>query len=236
MNWNDFDAALFDLDGVLTPTADLHQRAWFQLFAEYLASRPMVDPYSDSDYFAHIDGRPRFDGVAALLASRGIQLPWGTPEDPPEAHTVCGLGLRKNLGFERLLQREGIAPYPGSLRLVKQLHAAGTKLAVVSSSRNATEVLRLAGIDRYFPVVVDGRVAEEDGVPGKPAPDMYVHAASKLGVERARAVVLEDAVSGVQSGAAGKFGLVVGVDRGAGHQALKQAGADLVVDDLEELL
>lgn len=236
MNWNDFDAALFDLDGVLTPTAELHQRAWFQLFTEFLSSRPMVEPYSEADYFAHIDGRPRFDGVATFLASRGIELPWGTLGDSPETHTVCGLGNRKNAGFERLLERDGILPYPGSLKLVEQLHAAGKKLAVVSSSRNAPRVLKIAHIAQYFPVVVDGRVAEEDNVPGKPAPDMYLHAAAKLGVDAARAVVLEDAVSGVQSGAAGSFGLVVGVDRGAGHEVLTQAGADRVVDDLEELL
>ncbi|NLC99126.1 MAG: beta-phosphoglucomutase family hydrolase [Actinomycetales bacterium] len=236
MNWNDFDAALFDLDGVLTPTAELHQRAWFELFTEYLATHPSAPAYTQADYFAHVDGRPRYDGVAAMLASRGIELPWGTPADSLDADTVCGLGNRKNQQFEELLARDGILPYPGSLKLVEQLHAAGTKLAVVSSSRNAVEVLRIARIDHFFPVVVDGKVAEDDNVRGKPAPDMFLKAAARLGVEPARAVVLEDAVSGVQSGAAGDFGLVVGVDRGAGHQVLTQAGANLVVDDLEELL
>ncbi len=236
MNWNDFDAALFDLDGVLTPTADVHQHAWTALFTEFLANYPDVQPYEDADYFAHVDGKPRYDGVAALLASRGIELPWGEATDDPDQLTVCGLGNRKNQHFEELLAREGILPYPGSLRLIQQLHAAGTAMAVVSSSRNAPAVLKLARIDHFFPVVVDGRVAEDHGVAGKPAPDMYLLAARRLDVEPAKAVVLEDAVSGVQSGRAGDFGLVVGVNRGAGREVLLANGADEVVNDLEQLL
>jgi beta-phosphoglucomutase family hydrolase len=236
VNWNDYEAVLFDLDGVLTPTAELHQRAWFTMFTQFFADYPEIAPYSEADYFAYVDGRPRYDGVAAMLAARGLECEWGNPSDPPAAKTVCGLGNRKNAQFEELLARDGIAPYPGSLALIEHLHELGTHMAVVSSSRNAPEVLSIAGIANYFPVVVDGTVAEINGVPGKPAPDMYLAAASRLGVEPSHAVVVEDAVSGVQSGRAGAFGLVLGVDRGAGHEVLKANGADLVVDDLGDLL
>ena len=236
MNWNDFDAALFDLDGVLTPTAELHQHAWSRLFSGLLADYPEQAPYTEDDYFAYVDGRPRYDGVAAFLGSRGIEVPWGTPADEPTSLTVCGLGNLKNAEFEAMLASEGLAPYPGSLRLVEHLAARGIAMAVVSSSKNAPDVLDRAGLSHFFPVVVDGRVAEDEGVPGKPAPDMYLRAADKLGVQPHKAVVLEDALSGVQSGRAGSFGRVVGVNRGVGQEALLAHGADLVVDDLEELL
>lgn len=236
MNWNDFEAALFDLDGVLTPTAEIHQRAWAQLFTGFLGEYPDHPPYTDADYFSYIDGKPRYDGVAALLSSRAIELPWGTPADAVTEKSVCGLGNQKNAAFEQLLASDGIAPYPGSLALVEKLQSTHIAMAVVSSSRNAPEVLQIAGIDHYFEVVVDGKVAEDDGVLGKPAPDMYLHAARKLGVEPARAVVIEDAVSGVQAGRSGNFALVIGVDRGAGRGTLLENGADVVVNDLEELL
>ncbi|TXJ04858.1 MAG: HAD family hydrolase [Aeromicrobium sp.] len=236
MNWNDYEAVLFDLDGVLTPTAELHQRAWFAMFTQFFADYPEIAPYTEADYFAYVDGRPRYDGVAAMLAARGLDCDWGTPTDPPTVTTVCGLGNRKNAQFEELLARDGIAPYPGSLALIEHLHEIGTHMAVVSSSRNAPEVLSIAGIANYFPVVVDGTIAELDGVPGKPAPDMYLAAAARLGVAPSAAVVIEDAVSGVQSGHAGQFGLVLGVNRGAGRDVLIQNGADMVVDDLGELV
>lgn len=245
MDWTEYDAALFDLDGVVTPTAQVHMRAWAQMFNSFLATRraPNGEPlpvYTDRDYFDHVDGRPRYDGVRAVLASRAITLDEGRPDDPvdqPEgAETVCGLGNRKNAEFSAVLEKDGVRAYPGSVALIHQLHEAGTKLAVVSSSRNAPAVLDAAGLTSYFPVVVHGGVAAELALPGKPAPDTFLHAAAALGSTVARSVVLEDALSGVAAGRAGGFGLVIGVDRGAGHDPLTAAGADVVVADLEELL
>ena len=236
LRFSDAAAVLFDLDGVLTPTAEIHMRAWAALFDEVLAAHGAPDPYTDDDYFRYVDGRPRYDGVQAVLASRGIDLPWGDPGDPPGTDTVCGLGNRKNAVFSATLEREGIAPYPGSLALVDRLGARGVPAAVVSSSKNATQVLAAAHLLDRFPVIVDGVVAAEEHLPGKPAPDLFLAAAERLGVAPERAVVVEDAVSGVAAGAAGPFGLVVGVDRGVGAQALTEAGADLVVHDLAELL
>jgi beta-phosphoglucomutase family hydrolase len=229
------DAVLFDLDGVLTPTAVVHMHAWARLFAPLLDERG-VAPYTDADYFAHIDGKPRYEGVRSLLTSRGIELPWGDPSDGPGTATVCGLGNRKNAVFTQVLESEGVEPYPGSVRLVDALIADGRRVAVVSSSRNAVPVLAAAGLTDRFPLVVDGLVAAERELPGKPKPDTYLHAAEQLGVPRERAVVVEDAESGVAAGRAGAFGLVVGVDRGAGADVLLEQGADLVVDDLAELL
>lgn len=236
MQWDDYDAALFDLDGVLTPTAEVHMSAWARMFTDFLSARGVPEPYTEADYFAHIDGRPRYEGVAAMLASRGIELPQGSPEDPASAETVCGLGNRKNELFTEVLRTDGIEPYAGSLALLDHLEQAGVAMAVVSSSRNAPEVLRAAGIADRFPVVVDGSVAHDRGLPGKPRPDTYEYAAEQLGVPSSRSVVVEDAISGVQAGAAGDFGLVVGVDRGAGAEALREAGAEVVVEDLAELV
>lgn len=230
------DAALFDLDGVLTPTAEVHMRAWAEMFNSFLVGRGLTEPYTDADYFAYVDGKPRYDGVRSFLASRGITLPEGEPTDPPEAETVCGLGNRKNGAFSAVLARDGVAPYPGSVRLLDHLAARGVAMAVVSSSQNAPMVLRAAGLDGRFDIVVDGKLARAERLPGKPAPDTYLYAADALGVPKERAVVFEDAVSGVQAGRAGAFGLVVGVDRGVGAQTLIDEGADLVVADLEELL
>jgi HAD superfamily hydrolase (TIGR01509 family) len=235
LDWSEVDAVLFDLDGVLTPTAEVHRHAWAELFTGYLERRGTA-PYTEADYFAHIDGRPRYDGVAALLASRGIGLPWGDPSDPPEAETVCGLGNLKNHLFGSVLARDGVRPYPGSLRLLEALDARGTRTAVVSSSANATEVLRAAGLLDRFEVVVDGEVARRERLAGKPRPDTYQRAADGLGVARVRSVVVEDAVSGVEAGAAGGFAFVVGVDRGAGADTLLAHGADVVVADLAELV
>jgi beta-phosphoglucomutase family hydrolase len=229
-------AALFDLDGVLTPTAEVHMRAWARMFNAFLTAHGVAEAYTDADYFAHVDGKPRYDGVRDFLASRGIALPLGDPSDPPEADTVCGLGNRKNQAFAAVLATEGVEPYPGSVRLLDHLAAAAVPMAVVSSSENADAVLRAAGLRDRFGVLVDGRLARTEGLPGKPAPDTYRRGASALGVADARAVVFEDAVSGVAAGRAGGFGLVVGVDRGVGGDALIAAGADLVVTDLAELL
>ena len=227
-------AVLFDLDGVLTPTAELHMRAWERLFAPFCTARGLA-PYTDADYFAHIDGKPRFDGVHTMLASRGVELPWGSTDDAPGESTVCALGNEKNQIVNAMFVEEGIDPYPGSVRFLDAVTAAGAHVAVVSSSRNAPSVLAAAGIADRFEVVVDGAVAERDGLPGKPAPDTYLRAAELLGVTAAEAIVVEDALSGVRSGRAGSFGLVLGVDRGVGPDALLAAGADLVVSDLGEL-
>lgn len=237
MNWDTVDAALFDLDGVLTPTAEVHMRAWEVMFSRFLDGLDDEhEPYTDEDYFAHVDGRPRYEGVAAFLESRGIELPHGDPSDAPDAQTVCGLGNRKNDVFRELLETEGIEAYPGSLQLLDHLREVGTAVAVVSSSRNAREVLRTAGLAPRFEVVVDGTLAAQEGLPGKPRPDTFVYAAQQLGRDPARAVVVEDAVSGVRAGAAGGFAAVVGVDRGVGADTLREAGATEVVADLAELV
>ena len=233
--WTGAAAILFDLDGVLTPTATVHERAWQELFDGYLAARPGVAPYSESDYFDHIDGKPRFDGVRDFLASRGITLPEGPLDDSPAHDTVQGLGNRKNAIFNDIVSA-GVEPFEGSVRF---LHAAldrGLKVAVVSSSRNAPAVLEAAGLSRHFAVVVDGVLAAEQGLPGKPNPATYEYAAKLLDLSSSECVVVEDAVSGVQAGQAGSFHSVIGVDRGAGRQALLDAGATLVVSDLQELI
>ena len=229
-----YDAVLFDLDGVLTPTAEVHMHAWQTMFEELFAAWEITPPYTERDYFDHLDGKKRYDGVAALLRSRDVEVPWGDPADPVTADTVCGIGNRKNVVFERVLRRDGIAPYPGSLGLLDALATAGTRVAVVSSSKNAEEVLAVAGIRDRFDVVMDGVIAERDHLASKPAPDVFVEAARMLDVDPARCAAVEDALSGVQSAAAGGFGLVVGVDRGAGEQALRDAGAHVVVNDLQE--
>lgn len=236
MNWSDYDAVLFDLDGVITPTAEVHMRAWDQMFNAFLEQQGGQDPYTDDDYFKHVDGKPRYEGVRDFLASRDIELPEGGPDDEPDAQTVGGLGNRKNVVFEQILERDGVEAYPGSVRLVEQLEAAGTPMAIVSSSRNAPAVLRAAGMIEHFGIIVDGNVAADRQLAGKPAPDTFLFAAQQLETEAARAVVVEDAVSGVAAGRAGRFGLVVGVDRGVGAQRLTDNGADVVVDDLDELL
>ncbi|MET1058659.1 MAG: beta-phosphoglucomutase family hydrolase [Nocardioides sp.] len=236
IDWADYGAVLFDLDGVITPTAEVHMSAWSAMFNGFLDAHGHTPAYSDRDYFDYVDGKPRYDGVRSFLASRGIELPDGTPEDGPELETVCGLGNRKNEAVGEVLRSEGVTPYPGSLALVRELAERRMPMAIVSSSRNAPDVLAAAGIADYFPVVIDGRVAAERGLPGKPAPDTYWAAADDLGVNHDRAVVVEDAISGVAAGAAGGFALVIGVDRGTGVDALTAAGADLVVSDLGELL
>lgn len=210
-------------------------RAWARLFEPYLAEHGAT-PYLPSDYFDHIDGKPRYEGVTSLLVSRGIDLPFGDPSDPPSADTVCGLGNRKNSVFTALLSAEGVAPYPGSIAFLDALaERGGVAVAVVSSSKNARAVLAASGLLHRFAVVVDGLVAAERGIVGKPAPDTYLYGAELLGVPAARAVVVEDALSGVAAGRAGGFGHVLGVNRGAGRDELLAAGADTVVDDLGEL-
>jgi len=227
-------AVLFDLDGVLTPTAEIHMRAWERLFAPFCAAHGLA-PYTDADYFASIDGKPRYDGVATFLTSRGVTLPRGEASDAPGEGTVAALGNRKDEIVNRMFEDEGIAPYPGSVRFLDDVTSAGAHVAVVSSSRNTPTVLAAAGLTDRFEVVVDGNVATREHIAGKPAPDTYLRAAELLGVPAAEAVVVEDALSGVQAGAAGAFGLVLGVDRGVGADALLAHGADVVVRDLGEL-
>jgi beta-phosphoglucomutase family hydrolase len=236
VDWSNYDAALFDLDGVLTPTAEVHMRAWAEMFTEFLAGEDGQAPYTDDDYFTYVDGKPRYDGVRSCLESRGIELPEGDPSDALTERTVCGLGNRKDAAFKKVLERDGVDPYPGSRRLIESLRERGVSMAVVSSSRNAPDVLDAAGIADFFPVVVSGAVAEDRHLAGKPAPDTFLFAAQQVQSEPSRAVVLEDALSGVAAGRAGRFGLVVGVDRGAGTEALTENCADTVVTDLEELL
>jgi alpha,alpha-trehalase len=236
-----FDAVLFDLDGVITSTARVHAACWKRMFDEYLerraaTTREPFEPFRiETDYKRHVDGRPRYDGVRAFLVSRGITLLDGAPSDPPTAETVCGLGNRKNELFHETLAIEPPEVYPGSLSLVHALREHGIRTAVVSGSRNAAAVLEAAGIAVLFEVRVDGLTAAERGLAGKPAPDTFLEAARLLAVEPARAVVIEDAASGVTAGRAGGFGLVVGVAREGEHNALREQGADMVVTDLAEL-
>jgi len=236
MDHDGVDAVLFDLDGVITPTAEKHMQAWNRMFTTYFDARG-IDPYSDEDYFRYIDGKPLVEGIASMLAARGLTLPEGSDDDEagPDADTIHGLGTRKNVIFRELLD-EGIEAYPGSVAYLDALDAAGIASCVVSSSKNAEAVLTAAGLRDRFDVIVDGLVAAAEGIPGKPKPDTYLRGAELLGVPAERCVVIEDAVSGVQAGAAGGFARVVGVDRGAGRETLLAEGADLVVVDLAELI
>jgi beta-phosphoglucomutase family hydrolase len=234
-------ACLFDLDGVLTQTAKVHAAAWKQTFDEFLEQRaketgePFV-PFEQSDYDRYVDGKPREDGVRSFLASRGIELPEGKPDDPPDAPTVRGVGNWKNQRVLEMIRKDGVEPYEGSVRYVHAAIAAGLRRAVVSSSTNTHDVLVAAGIIDLFEKIVDGHVAEREGLKGKPAPDTYLAGARELGVEPKAAAVFEDALAGVESGRAGHFGFVVGVDRVGQAEALHEHGADVVVKDLAELL
>lgn len=252
MDHDGVEAVLLDLDGVITPTAEKHMQAWNRMFTTYFAERG-IDAYADEDYFRYIDGKPRDEGIVSMLAARGLTLPAGDANgdgagadgekddddnaatDLAVTDTVAGLGERKNRIFRELLD-EGIEAYPGSVAYLDALDAAGIAKCVVSSSKNAVAVLSAAGLRDRFEVIVDGEVAAAEGIAGKPRPDTYLRGAELLGVPADRCVVVEDAVSGVQAGAAGGFAHVVGVDRGAGRQVLLDEGADVVVVDLAELI
>ena len=235
-------ACLFDLDGVLTPTATIHARAWKTVFDSFLEQRAgatggSFQPFDQvADYDRYVDGKPREDGVRSFLAARHMTLPEGTEDDPPEPETVHGLGNRKDELFLHLLRTEGIEPYEGSVRYLHAVRDAGLKIAVVSSSKNCSEVLRAAHLDGMFDAQVDGVVALEKHLPGKPAPDTYLEAARMLGAAPSQAAVFEDALAGVEAGRAGTFGFVVGVDRAGQAAALREHGAGVVVRDLAELL
>jgi beta-phosphoglucomutase family hydrolase len=235
-------ACLFDLDGVLTQTARVHAQAWKEMFDGYLRERsartgePFVPFDPVADYAQYVDGKPRYDGVRSFLTARGIELPEGDPSDPPSAETVCGLGNRKNDLVLALLRRDGVRVYDGSVKYVRAVGDAGLHRAVVSASANTQEVLQAAGIEDLFEVRIDGVVAAERHLRGKPAPDPFLAAAEELKVPPAEASVFEDALAGVEAGRAGHFGFVVGVDREQQRDALLEHGADVVVDDLADLL
>ncbi|MFE2101504.1 beta-phosphoglucomutase family hydrolase [Streptomyces sp. PTD9-10] len=235
-------ACLFDLDGVLTRTATVHAAAWKEMFDDYLRERATHEgtefvPFDAvGDYDEYVDGRPREDGVRTFLASRGVHLPEGTPDDAPQAETVNGLGNRKNELVLRRIREDGVEPYEGSVRFVHAAREAGLRCAVVSSSANCRDVLAAAGIEDLFEQRIDGVVAHERRLRGKPAPDTYLEGARVLGTDPDAAAVFEDALAGVEAGRAGRFGVVVGVDRVGQGDQLRAHGADIVVRDLAELL
>ena len=235
-------ACLFDLDGVLTQTAKVHAAAWKEMFDAYLRDRAAKSgeefvPFdSVSDYNEYVDGKPRYDGVRSFLESRDIHLPQGTPDDPPGAETLDGLGNRKNELVLTLIKRDGVEAYEGSVRYVKAVREAGVRRAVVSSSTNCRDVLVAAGIEDLFEARIDGVVAEREHLQGKPAPDTFLAGAKALDTDPAESVVFEDALAGVAAGRAGGFGYVVGVDRVHHADALREHGATVVVSDLSELL
>ena len=236
-----YDAVLLDLDGVITDTASIHAACWKRMFDEYLQKRATqrgeafrpFDPATD--YRLHVDGKPRFDGVRDFLESRGIKLPEGTPEDLPDTDTVGGLGNRKNDLVNRVIEDTGVMPYEGSVELIAQLRQRGFKIAVVTSSQNCSAVLRAAKLEAFFDIRVDGNTIIAEHLAGKPSPDTFLMAAKLLGVEPSRTVVIEDALSGVEAGSNGNFGLVIGVARKGNAEELQQHGAHIVVNDLGEL-
>ncbi|MFF6999907.1 HAD family hydrolase [Streptomyces sp. NPDC008313] len=234
----DIKACLFDLDGVITKTAVVHAAAWKQAFDEFLRARDGdgYRPFDDgADYDEYVDGRPRADGVRTFLASRGVELPEGSPDDPPDRATVHGLGNRKNDLLLERIRTGGVEAYDGTLRYIEAARGAGLSTAVVSSSANCRDVLRSVGAEDLFDVRIDGVVAAERRLPGKPRPDTFLAAARDLGVEPSAAAVFEDALAGMDAGRSGHFGYVVGVDRVGQADALRAHGADRVVADLAEL-
>jgi beta-phosphoglucomutase family hydrolase len=234
----EFDAAIFDMDGVVTRTAAVHARAWKEMFDAYLQQRAargherFREFTHEGDYLRHVDGRPRYHGVAAFLESRGIHLPAGSPDDAPGAETICGLGNRKNELFNAIVARDGAGLYESTAALIREMLAQGIKVGLATSSRNSALILGKSGVAPLFATVVDGIVSEKLGLKGKPAPDIFTTASANLGAPPARAIVIEDAVSGVQAGARGGFALVIGLARENNRAELQRHGADLVVGDL----
>jgi beta-phosphoglucomutase family hydrolase len=235
-----FEAAIFDLDGVITKTAAVHSMAWKRMFDDFLQIRAARhhEPFNEfahaHDYLAYVDGRPRYDGVEAFLKSRGIKLPLGTPEDLPGRETVCGLGNRKNAIFNQIIEREGVGLFDSTIALIREMLQRGIKVGLATSSNNSEAILNKTGTAPLFATIVDGNVSENLGLKGKPEPDIFTTASANLGVPCARAIVVEDAVSGVQAGAKGGFGLVIGIARENNARELRANGADLVVHDLAE--
>lgn len=237
-----YDAVLFDMDGVVTDTVSIHATCWKTMFDEFLHKWVMRNAEAFrsfdivTDYKLHVDGKPRYEGVRDFLKSRSIVLPDGTPEDPPTAETVCGLGNRKNELVNEMLASTGVEAYAGTVALLKYLRRVGIKTAVVTSSQNCQAVLQSAKVDDLFDARVDGDVLIEQALAGKPAPDSFFKAAEMLGVTPERAAVIEDAISGVEAGAEGGFGLVIGVARKGNAEELTAHGAHIVVNDLAELV
>ncbi|MGK2877685.1 MAG: HAD family hydrolase [Solirubrobacterales bacterium] len=233
----DATTLLFDLDGVITKTAVVHAAAWKEMFDAFLAQQDGQPPFDPRvDYDKYVDGKPRYDGVRSFLASRGLSLPDGDPSDAPQAATVCGLGNRKNELVAALIKRDGVEAYPGTLKYLDAAKAAGMRLAVVSSSANCHAILESCSLVDDFEEIMDGVVAAERGIKGKPAPDTFIAAAAALGAGLKESVVFEDAIAGVEAGHSGGFGYVVGVNRVGQAEALKEHGADIVVNDLGELI
>ncbi len=236
-----FEAVIFDMDGVITQTAVTHAAAWKKMFDEYLQEREKK--YGESfreftylnDYLTYVDGKPRYEGVASFLKSRGIKLPLGDAADAPEADTVCGLGNRKNEAFNEVIEKDGVEVFPATVTLINTLKRAGIKLGVASSSMNCKQVLEAVNLHKIFGVCVDGTVLAEKGLQGKPEPDIFTTTCKILGILPAKSIVVEDAVSGVRAGAKGKFGLVLGIARENNAMELQQNGADFVVSDLKEI-
>lgn len=236
-----FDAVIFDLDGVITRTAKTHAAAWKTVFDEFLHERAarLGEPFwafdLDTDYRRYVDGKPRYDGVQSFLAARGIELPYGHPDDPPERDTVCGLGNRKNTAFLQRVRDQGVEVYDSTVALIQHLRTNGFKTAVVSSSKSTGEILDAVQLRELFDAQVDGIDLQRLCLKGKPNPDPFLEAASRLRVVPQRAVVVEDAIAGVEAGRRGGFGCVIGVDRAGDQAALERAGATMVVADLAEV-
>jgi len=236
-----YRAAVFDMDGVVTQTATVHAAAWKEMFDAFLEARaqargePLVPFDAEGDYLAYVDGLPRQEGVRSFLAARGIELPEGEEDDPPERETLHGLGSRKDALVQAILERDGVDVFPDWLERVRAWRADGLRTAIVSSSRNCQRIIAAAGVEALFDARVDGETAREQGLRGKPAPDLFRLAAERLGVPAEQCVVFEDAISGVEAGAAAGFGLVVGVARHGDHEGLRAHGADTTVTRLTEL-
>lgn len=242
MNTNlSFEAVIFDMDGVITKTALTHAHAWKKMFDDYLHKReakygePFVEFTHAGDYLPYVDGKPRCKGVQSFLESRAIHIPFGKSTDSPGTETICGLGNQKNIAFNEVLENEGVEVYPSTVELINELKKAGIKLGVASSSKNCKPVLERVDLLEIFDVRVDGVVSAELKLHGKPEPDIFTTACDIVGVKYKNAIVVEDAVSGVQAGKKGNFGLTLGIARENNRKELEEAGADLVVEDLEEI-
>ena len=236
-----FDAVIFDMDGVITKTALTHAASWKKMFDKYLKKREVehgekfVEFTHAGDYLPYVDGKPRYKGVASFLESRGIDIPFGDPTDLPDTETCCGLGNGKNVAFNEVLENEGVEVYPSTVAILKELKSAGIKLGVASSSKNCKPVLERIDLLKIFDTRVDGEVSAELGLHGKPEPDIFTTACDIVNVKYANSIVVEDAVSGVQAGAKGNFGLTLGIARENNKKELEEGGADFVVEDLEEI-
>ncbi len=241
ININKYLAVIFDLDGVITHTARVHAAAWKRMFDEYLKKRGDREgkeyrPFDDEkDYYRFVDGKPRYEGAESFLESRGISIPYGSPQDPVDRETICGLGNKKNQYFLEHLKENGVESYPSTRDFVQKMRASRKRVAVISSSRNAQAVLEASGDLDLFPVVVDGEEASKRRLKGKPEPDIFLEAARRLEVSPENCIIIEDALSGVEAGRAGGFALVIGIDRSGKNTELKSRGADIVVNDLSQI-